>query len=97
MTSVSDSGATARRWLASRISQIGSFRFNRTLFQGVMGAESIQTKPNESGSGATVRRSVTSKAGREGIVSLSTHDWQLGLLKVHESEVFGLIGHFSKG
>ena len=60
-------------------------------------AKSNQAMTSVSDSGATVRRSVTSKAGREGIVSLSTHDWQLGLLKVHESEVFGLIGHFSKG
>lgn len=98
MISVSDSGATVRRSLASRISQSGSFSPNWTLFQRVIGAESIQTKPNESDSGLTVRRSVTAaKACREGTVCLSTHDWQLRLLKVHESEGFSEIGHFARG
>jgi hypothetical protein len=78
LTNVSDSDATVRRGLASRISQIGSFRADRTLSHRVMTAKSNQTVTNVSDPGGTVRRGLAlirkGDLAKELSVSLRTID-----------------------
>ena len=75
MTNVSDSGATVRRGLASCISEIGSFRPNRTFFHRVMTTKPNQTMANVSDPGA-LRRTLIRKEdlAREPDVSPRTID-----------------------